>query len=38
MNKNLKILTILADFVCELVLIPFHVIKAILDIYNELKR
>lgn len=38
MKKYLNVLTIVLEIVCEIVLLPFHVIKAILDILNEISK
>ena len=38
MKKYLKILTIILEVICEIVLLPFHILKAVLDILSELKK
>ncbi len=38
MKKYPKVLAILADIVCEIVLLPIHIIEAILDIISILKK
>ena len=38
MKKSLSIISIILDVVCEVLLLPFHVMKAIADIVAELKK
>ena len=38
MKKSLIILSIILDVVCEMLLLPFHVVKAISDVVSELKN
>ncbi len=38
MKKYPKIFTILADIICEIVLLPFHIMEAIFDIFSLLKK
>lgn len=38
MKKSLAIISIVLDVVCEMLLLPFHVMKAVVDIVTELKK
>lgn len=38
MNKSLQILSIILDVICEIALIPFHIIKAISDVVETLNK
>lgn len=38
MKKSLSIISIVLDVVCEVLLLPFHVMKAIADIVAEIKK
>ena len=38
MKNNLNILSIIIDVVCEIIVLPFHILKAVLDIFTILKK
>lgn len=38
MKNYLNILSIIIEIVCEIILLPFHILKAILDIFTILKK
>ena len=37
-SKTLNVLSIVLEIVCEIVLLPFHIIKAIFDIIETLHK
>lgn len=37
-SKSLNIFSIILELACEIVLLPFHVLKAISDVITELRK
>ncbi len=37
-SKTINVLSIVLELICEIVLLPFHILKAICEIINELNQ